>query len=166
MLRSNDELRSINNGLIQDNIIRISQATRKSYIEMYSGNVADLSYPTSKLRRGRVQGDGGDICPTITSSASGIHKIDRLEINEDMTREEMTKRYKIRKLTEKECFRLMGVKDADYERIIPVTSKSARYKLAGNSIVTTCLMGLFSQLNIQDIPSWNECIEKREKRNA
>lgn len=148
--------------MIQDNIIRISQAVKRGYIEMYSGNVADLSYPTSKLSRGRVQGNGGDISPTITSSASGIHKIDRLEINEDMTREEMINMYRIRKLTEKECFRLMGVKDEDYERIVPVTSKSARYKLAGNSIVTTCLMGLFSQLNIQDIPSWNDCLKKRK----
>lgn len=27
--------------------------------------IVDLTYPTSKLRRGRVQG-GGKICPTIT----------------------------------------------------------------------------------------------------
>lgn len=147
----------------QDNIIRVSQATHKGFIEMENGGVADLSYPTSKLRRGRVQG-GGQISPTVTASASGIHKIDRLEINKDMTREEMVSRYKIRKLTEKETFRLMGVKDADYERIVPVTSKSARYKLSGNSIIVPCLMALFSQLNIQDIPSWNDCIEKREKK--
>lgn len=124
---------------------------------MYNGGVADLSYPTSKNRRGRVQG-GGNISPTITSATSGIHKIERGRIKEDMTREEIIDMYRIRKLTEKECFRLMGVKDEDYERIVPVTSKSARYKLAGNSIVTTCLMALFSQLNIQGIPSWNECL--------
>lgn len=29
--------------------------------------VADLSFPTSKLRRGRVQGNG-QICPTITTT--------------------------------------------------------------------------------------------------
>ena len=149
---------------IDQNKIRISQATRKQFIEMYNGGIADLSYPTSKNRRGRVQG-GGDISPTITSATSGIHKIDRGEIKTDMTREEMINMYRIRKLTEREVFRLMGVKDEDYERIIPVTSKSARYKLAGNSIVTTCLMGLFSQLNIQDVPSWNDCLEKRNKRN-
>lgn len=152
----------------QNDIIRVSQATHKGFIEMENGGVADLSYPTSKLRRGRVQG-GGQISPTVTASASGIHKIDRidrLEINKYMTREEIVSRYKIRKLTEKETFRLMGVKDADYERIVPVTSKSARYKLSGNSIIVPCLMALFSQLNIQDIPSWNECIEKREKKNA
>ena len=34
------------------------------------GGVADLTYPGSKTRRGRVQGDGGDIAPTLTTSCS------------------------------------------------------------------------------------------------
>jgi len=36
--------------------VGIRQATKKGYIEMRVGGVADFSYPTSKLRRGRVQG--------------------------------------------------------------------------------------------------------------
>ena len=36
--------------------IGIKQATVKGYIECQVDGVADLSYPTSKLRRGRVQG--------------------------------------------------------------------------------------------------------------
>lgn len=130
---------------------------------MYNGGVADLSYPTSKNRRGRVQG-GGDISPTITSATSGIHKIDRGEIKTDMTREEMINMYRIRKLTEKECGRLQGVKDENIDAIRNVCSKSACYRLYGNSICVPVLMGIFSQLNIQDIPSWNECIEKRSKK--
>lgn len=38
--------------------IKIRQATKKGYIEMINGGVCDLSYPTSKLRRGRVQRGG------------------------------------------------------------------------------------------------------------
>lgn len=38
--------------------IKIRQATKKGYIEMINGGVCDLSYPTSKIRRGRVQGGG------------------------------------------------------------------------------------------------------------
>lgn len=45
--------------------IEVRQATTKGYIEMINGGVCDLSYPGSKLRRGRVQEDG-TICPTIT----------------------------------------------------------------------------------------------------
>lgn len=51
---------------------------------------------------------------------------------------------RIRKLTPKECFKLMGVKPSDYEKL--TVSKSQKYKQAGNSIVTTCLMAIYSQL--------------------
>lgn len=39
------------------------------------GGVADFSYPDSKTRRGRVQGNG-QICPTITSEVMMICKIE------------------------------------------------------------------------------------------
>ena len=51
---------------------------------------------------------------------------------------------RIRKLTEKECFRLMGVKNSDYNKIS--TNKSQKYKMAGNSIVVQVLMGIFGKL--------------------
>ena len=38
--------------------IGIRQATKKGYIEMHVGGVADFSYPESKYRRGRVIGGG------------------------------------------------------------------------------------------------------------
>lgn len=41
----------------------------------------------------------------------------------------------VRKLTELECFRLMGVDDEDARKMIAAVSRSACYKLAGNSIV-------------------------------
>ena len=37
--------------------IWIRQATKKGVIRMKSGGVCDVSYPTSKLRRARVQGE-------------------------------------------------------------------------------------------------------------
>lgn len=55
--------------------VRVRQATKKGYIECEVGGVADFSYPTSELRRGRVQG-GGNICPTITSQSMGICRIE------------------------------------------------------------------------------------------
>ena len=53
--------------------IKIRQATSKGYIEMIDGGVCDLAYPTSKIRRGRVQ-RGGKICPTIASTMT-LYKI-------------------------------------------------------------------------------------------
>ena len=41
------------------------------------GGVCDLSYPKSKLRRGRVQGDGW-ISPTITTT-NGIYRIEKID---------------------------------------------------------------------------------------
>lgn len=54
--------------------------------------------------------------------------------------------YRIRKLTERECFRLMGVADADSDKIRQVVSKTQCYKLAGNSIVVDVLVAIFNQL--------------------
>lgn len=51
----------------------VRQATKEGIIPMQIPGVCDLSYPTSKLRRGRVQG-GGAISPTITTSC-GVVKI-------------------------------------------------------------------------------------------
>jgi DNA-cytosine methyltransferase len=56
--------------------------------------------------------------------------------------------FDIRKLTEYECFRLMDV-DPEEARMLcdsPLLSKSARYKLAGNSIVVSCLYHIFRQI--------------------
>lgn len=54
--------------------------------------------------------------------------------------------YKIRKLTPKECFRLMGVKDEDFERVAKNQSNSSLYHLAGDSIITNCLMAIFKEM--------------------
>ena len=53
---------------------------------------------------------------------------------------------RIRKLTPKECFRLMGVKDEDYEKVKKNQSDSSLYHLAGDSLITTIMMALFSQM--------------------
>ena len=50
------------------NLIKIRQAVKCGYIEMESGLVCDCAFATSKLRRGRVQGEYGNISPTITCS--------------------------------------------------------------------------------------------------
>lgn len=76
-------------------------------------------------------------------------------------------RYRIRKLTERECFRLMDMDDSDIDKIeahrIKVTlkngmvkekpiPKSAKYKLAGNSIVVSYLYHIFHQMFIAEPP--------------
>lgn len=65
------------------------------------------------------------------------------------------KRYsiQIRKYTPRDCFRLMGVHEADIDKLLSkektgqlIISKSKLYALAGNSIVTNCLTAMFEEL--------------------
>ena len=53
---------------------------------------------------------------------------------------------RIRKLTPRECFRLMGVKREGYEAAAKHQSPSSQYHLAGDSIVTACLMAILGEL--------------------
>lgn len=53
--------------------------------------------------------------------------------------------YRIRKLTPRECFRLMGFTDDDFDKIKGI-SNTQLYKMAGNSIVVNVLEAIFKQL--------------------
>ena len=58
-----------------------------------------------------------------------------------------TSGYRIRKLTPRECWRLMGFSDEQFERAKKVgISNSQLYKQAGNSIVTDVLYYIFKNL--------------------
>lgn len=60
------------------------------------------------------------------------------------------KKFRIRKLTPTECFRLMGVDDRDIGYIqASGISNSAQYKLAGNSIVVDVLFHIFRKMFIE-----------------
>lgn len=115
----------------EGNKIAIRQATKKGYIECELGGVADLSYPESKTRRGRVQ-ENGQICPTITATETGVCRIESP--------------IRIRKLTPKECFRLMGFSDENFEAAEKMVSNSQLYKQAGNSIVVDVLYYILVEL--------------------
>lgn len=122
-------------------VIIVKQATKKGYIECIPGGLAELSYPKSNSRRGRVQG-GGKISPTLTASMSGLCCIETHD--------------RIRKVTTNECWRLMDFTDEDFKKAEQVNSNSQLYKQAGNSIVKRCLMAIFLQMNIQGIATWND----------
>ena len=59
---------------------------------------------------------------------------------------EMGEQMRIRKLTPKECFRLMGFEDSDFEKAEAVNSNSQLYKQAGNSIVVPVVQGIIQGL--------------------
>lgn len=56
--------------------------------------------------------------------------------------------YRIRKLTPRECGRLMGVSDEDIDKMAAVNSNTQLYKQFGNSIVVDVMRAMFKNLNI------------------
>lgn len=61
----------------------------------------------------------------------------------------MEKQYSIRKLTPRECGRLMGVSDEDISKMAAVNSNTQLYKQFGNSIVVDVMCAMFKNLNIE-----------------
>ena len=117
--------------------IRIPQATSQGYAEVQEGGVFDAAYPDSKTRRGRVQ-EGGSVTPTILTS-------NELSLYEGVKNGQ----FRIRKLTPRECFRLMGVSEENIDKIQAAgISNSQQYKMAGNSIVVDTLYHIFKKMFI------------------
>lgn len=82
------------------------------------------------------------IAPTLTASGeSGAKKI---------LVSQSTEHLRIRKLTPRECFRLMGMREDDIDKIQQVgISNTQQYKMAGNSICVPVLEGIFRNLFIK-----------------
>lgn len=103
--------------------------------------------------------DAEGISPTLPTGCGGGHTPKVLENGDNKMNEEhkvQTVRYKIRKLTPKECFRLMNFDDEDFYAAESCNSNTRLYSQAGNSIVVGCLAAIFSQLNIKGVTPWNE----------
>ena len=107
--------------------ILIKNATKQGYLIAEDGDGVDLGYINMNTRRGRVQ---KQISHTITTQ-------DSLGVYND---------FRIRKLTPKECWRLMGFTDEDFLKAEALQSNSTLYKQAGNSIVVNVLEKLFYNL--------------------
>ena len=106
----------------------VPEATKKGYAEAEVGDSINLEQPNSQTRRGRV---GKQVAQTLTTSCNqGV----------------LGNGTRIRKLTPKECWRLMGFTDEDFEKAQKVNSNTQLYKQAGNSIVKQVLMAIFKQM--------------------
>lgn len=70
-------------------------------------------------------------------------------------------KYRVRKLTPKECWRLMGFLDEDFERASKVCSNTQLYKQAGNSIVVKVLESIFRSMFLKE--KVEEFVEKEEE---
>ncbi len=111
--------------------VAIKTANSKGYDLASDGDGIDLAYPNSTTRRGRV---GHAVAKTLpTTDCQGV--LDGV---------------RIRKLTPKECWRLMGFSDEDFAKAEKVNSNTQLYKQAGNSIVVPVLEAIINKLNIKE----------------
>lgn len=153
-----------------DNYLPIKNATKKGYLKAYDGDYVNLQYPNSKNRRGRV---GEQVVNTLLcNDANGVVIYDdynnHIKSNQSAIGTLTTNignsalrhgtklilqspaGLRIRKLTPKECWRLMGFADEDFEKAAKVNSDTQLYKQAGNSIVVNVLMAILTNLLIAE----------------
>lgn len=143
--------------------ILIKNATKKGYLIADNGDGIDTAYPDSKTRRGRVQKSMSHTITTDDSKAvvvqkpRGFNKGGLHEVSPSITKSSwqennfLVHEYRIRKLTPKECWRLMGCSDEDFKKAEQVNSNSQLYKQAGNAIVVDVLEAIFKQLFLTEV---------------
>jgi DNA (cytosine-5)-methyltransferase 1 len=141
--------------------IKVKSATAKGYEEATEGDSINFSHPQSETRRGRV---GHGVAQTIdTGSTQGVmvgisvhpfsKKLEFKGVETQTCPTLLATDYKapktwhfdnckIRRLTPRECFRLMDFPDT----FTWTVSDSQAYKQAGNSIVVNVLYKILKQL--------------------
>lgn len=118
-----------------------------------------VPYQATKVQLPRTDG----VCPTLTTfqTDSEIMEMTKkgteLKYHEHPTKEDLLEyfgqRIRVRKMTPTEALRLMDVDDADIEKMKAAgIAKTNLYKLAGNSIVVSCLYHIFRTLLIPNQP--------------
>ena len=121
-------LSTMGGGHREPKIIAVKTANTKGYDLATDGDGVDFNYPDSKTRRGRV---GHGVCKTLpTTGTQGV--LDG---------------YRIRKLTPRECYRLMGFDDGSFDKVSKFLSNTQLYKTAGNSIVVNVLQAILKELS-------------------
>lgn len=129
--------------------IKIKQATKDGSISIVNGGVADLSFPQSKTRRGRVQ-DHETIAGTLCTS-NQLHQI----------KETKNMKLAIRKLIPEECFILQGMTADDVAKCRAVgVSNSQLYKQAGNGLSTNVVQFIMEHLRKSYKPDYITTDEK------
>lgn len=112
--------------------------TIEQYVDKHRRQlVPEIKEPEDKTivqkPRGFNKGGEHDICPTLSSHSWECNNFVKEQI-------------RIRKLTPKETFRLMGFSDSAYEAASKVVSNSQLYKQSGNSIVVDVLYYILVEL--------------------
>lgn len=151
-----DDSKGVVIGTIYTNVSkRFQRGVYKNLSRTVKANNHDLSVVIA-ASRGRDPKNPSD------RRAGNINLQQRLEINENGTSNTITSvqkdnyavelpEYRIRKLTPKECWRLMGCSDKDFHKAEQVNSNTQLYKQAGNAIVVNVLEAIFKQMFLKEL---------------
>lgn len=123
------------------NTLKIKSATSKGYEEASEGDSINFSVPNSETQRKRV---GKQVAQTLDTGCNQSVMIDATSLRSERFGLQTIQNYKIRRLTPRECFRLMDFPDT----FTWICSDSQAYKQAGNSIVVNVLYKIIKNLNL------------------
>lgn len=113
--------------------VKVNVANKKGYEEANPGDYVNITYLGSKTKRGRV---GNGVAHTLTCGDGNAV---------------ITENVRIRKLTPRECLRLMGWKDEQIDKIVAAKiSGTQQYRQAGNGIVVQVLESIFKALFLSE----------------
>lgn len=123
-----------NAGQTQQSYLKIKVATKQGYEKAEEGDYVNITFPSSKTKRGRV---GRGIAQTLTCGDGNAI---------------VTENVRIRKLTPRECLRLMGWNDEQIDKIAAMNvSATQQYRQAGNGIVVQVLEFIFKALFLGEV---------------
>ena len=123
----------------------ISSTIKARYYKDGSDCLIKVAGRINSSQDGKVVYTDG-IALTLTSGHYNVPKIAEPTIRKSY--ESVKLQHSIRKLTPRECGRLMGVSDEDIDKMAAVNSNTQLYKQFGNSIVVDVMCAMFKNLNI------------------
>ena len=133
---SNNLKKELCNKLIKENKVKKGDIIKHSYTnQILNGDKKCIE-----------KNDGNMITLTTRGDCYGVRVNDENQAN-----------LRIRKLTPRECGRLMNVKDEDINKLLKNQNNSSAYHLFGDSICTNVLMAIFGEL--LDV-NWKEYLWK------
>lgn len=135
------------NILIEPNVLRQERTEQCKQLRKTNGDKGMKFNQGNKEYNPRTDGVSNTLS---TSVKDNMLAVPELRMEDGCMVDKEGRRYRIRKLTPTECFRLMDVSDEDIEKIKQTgIAKTNLYKLAGNSIVVSCMFHIFRKLFIE-----------------
>ena len=133
--------------IIEPNVLRQERTEQCKKLRKKNGDKGMKFNQGNKEYNPRTDGISNTLS---TSTKDNMLAVPELRMEDGCMVDKEGRRYRIRKLTPTECFRLMDVNDEDIEKMKSAgIAKTNLYKLAGNSIVVSCMFHLFRKLFIE-----------------